>query len=153
MLSYILILLLIIILLLVIVNKRNTTIRVGVFPGAQNLPLWAAIEQGFFDNQGLNIQLSTVKNSTDLRQGLIAGQFDIAQSAVDNALVIPNAVIFMGIGTGMTELFVQPNITSIEMLRDSILLVDDINTAYALQLHKILFDKGLKPGDYQLKAI
>jgi ABC-type nitrate/sulfonate/bicarbonate transport system substrate-binding protein len=54
----------------------------------------------------------------------------------------------------MNELIVQPDITSYAQLRGQVVLVDAPNTAYALQLKKILLMNGLKEGaDYTLNPI
>jgi ABC-type nitrate/sulfonate/bicarbonate transport system substrate-binding protein len=51
-------------------------------------------------------------------------------------------------------LFVQPDVSSYAQLRGQTLLVDAPNTAYALQLKKILLMNGLKDGaDYTLNPI
>jgi ABC-type nitrate/sulfonate/bicarbonate transport system substrate-binding protein len=44
-------------------------VRVKVFPGAQNLPLFAAFEQGFFARHGLEVDLQFTQNSAELRGG------------------------------------------------------------------------------------
>ncbi len=38
-------------------------LRVIAFPGAPNLPIFAAIEQGMFRDEGLDVELSTTPNS------------------------------------------------------------------------------------------
>jgi ABC-type nitrate/sulfonate/bicarbonate transport system substrate-binding protein len=89
---------------------------------------------------------------------LASGKTDIAHAAVDNAVAVAESgadvIIVMG-GDGATnELIVQPEIKSFADLRGRTLIVDAINTAYALQLKKILLLNGLKPGrDCQLKAL
>ena len=40
-----------------------TGLRVIAFPGAPNLPIFAAIEQGMFRDEGLDIALSTTPSS------------------------------------------------------------------------------------------
>lgn len=135
-----------------------TRLRVRVFPGAQNLALFAAQQQGFFRDQGLDVELSFTQNSTDLRNGLVAGDFEIAHAAVDNAVAMHETtghdiVIFLGGDSSMNELFVQPEITTVEQLRGRTLIVDAPNTAYALQARKVLMKGGLKPGDFQVKPV
>lgn len=44
-------------------------VRVKVFPGAQNLALFAAQQQGFFREQGLEVELAFTQNSTDQLRG------------------------------------------------------------------------------------
>lgn len=131
-------------------------LRVKVFPGSQNLPLFAGLQKGFFKKHGLDVDLQFTKTSPELRDGLARGEFEIAHSAVDNAAAMKDVaghdvVIFLGGDNSMNELFVQPDITSIQQLRGRTLAVDAPNTAYALQAKKILLQAGVKPNEYKLK--
>jgi len=134
-----------------------TRVRVKVFPGAQNIALFAALQQGYFARRGLEIDVQFTQNSVELRNGLAQGAFDIAHAAVDNAVAMREAgndvAIVCGGDNSMNELFVQQDITSVEQLRGRTLIVDAPNTAYALQAKKILKDRGLQPGDYVVKQV
>lgn len=44
-------------------------IRVKVFPGAQNLPLFAGVAKGMFAKRGIAVELLFTVNSTELRDG------------------------------------------------------------------------------------
>jgi ABC-type nitrate/sulfonate/bicarbonate transport system substrate-binding protein len=132
-------------------------LRAKVFPGAQNLPLFAAFEQGFFARQGLDVDLQFTQNSGELRGGLAQGAFDIAHAAADNAVALretgADVVIVCGCDNSMNELFVQPDISSVAQLRGKTLIVDAPNTAYALQAKKILKNAGVQPGEYTVKQV
>jgi len=132
------------------------TLRINVFPGAQNLPLYTGLARGIFEKYGFKIDLQFTPNSDDQRNGLAEGKFEIAHAAVDNAVAMVegagrDTIIVLGGDSSMNEFFVQPDIKSIADLRGRELLVDAPNTAYALQAKKILLNNGLKAGDYQLK--
>ena len=65
-----------------------------------------------------------------------------------------DVVIVMGGESSQNELIVQPEIKSIADLRGRKVLVDAPNTAYALQLKKILLMNGLQPGkDFDMKPV
>lgn len=136
-----------------------TPLRVKVFPGAQNLPLYVGLAKGIFAKHGVKVDLQFTASSTELREGLAAGAFDIAVSAVDNAVAMVEAagkdtVIVMGGDGGMNDFIVQPEIGSFAKLRGRTLIVDAPNTAYALVARKILLNHGLKDGqDYTVKAV
>jgi ABC-type nitrate/sulfonate/bicarbonate transport system substrate-binding protein len=136
-----------------------TTLRVKVFPGAQNLPLYAGLDRGLFIGRGLKIELQFTSSSTELREGLAAGAFEITHGAVDNAVAMvelagQDVVIVMGGDSSMNEFFVQPEIRSVADLKGRALVVDAPNTAYALQAKKILLDHGLKADrDYTVKPV
>ncbi len=134
-------------------------VRVKVFIGAQNLPIYAGIAKGIFAKHGVKVDLTFTPNSNVMRNGLAAGEFDIAHSAVDNAVhMVESAgqdpVIVMGGDSSMNEFFVQPEIGSIADLRGRVVAVDAPNTAYALLAKKILLMNGLREGrDYAVKPV
>src|SRR5262245_9440849 len=139
--------------------SAQTAIRVKMFPGSQALPAIAAASQGLFERQGLKVEILFTVNSQEQRDGLAAGDFQIAQAAVDNAVAMVelakhDVVIVTGGDSSMNEFFVQPDVRSYADLRGQTLLVDAPNTAYALQLKKILLMNGLKEGaDYKIHPI
>jgi ABC-type nitrate/sulfonate/bicarbonate transport system substrate-binding protein len=123
------------------------------------LPVVAAQAQGWFASRGIEVQLVQVPTSDRLRADLAGGDADIAFAAVDNLVAMvegagADAVIVMG-GEGSTnELIVQPEIRSIADLRSRVAIVDAPNTAFALQLKKILMSAGLQPArDYELRPV
>jgi ABC-type nitrate/sulfonate/bicarbonate transport system substrate-binding protein len=138
---------------------QPTAVRVKMFPGAQAVPVMAAVSQGLFERQGLKVQMLFTVNSQEQRDGLASGDFQIAQAAVDNAVAMVelakhDVVIVTGGDSSMNELFVQPDVNSYADLKGQVLLVDAPNTAYALQLKKILLNNGLKDRvDYTIYPI
>jgi ABC-type nitrate/sulfonate/bicarbonate transport system substrate-binding protein len=137
----------------------QTPLRVKMFPGVQALPVIAAASQGIFEKQGLKVETLFTASSQEQRDGLASGDFQIAQAAVDNAVAMvelahKDVVIVTGGDSSMNELFVQPDIKTYGDLKGHTLLVDALNTAYALQLKKVLLIHGLKDGaDYKLNPI
>src|SRR5262249_51540208 len=128
-----------------------TPLRVKVFAGFQNLPLFAGQTRGIFARHGLTIDLQITPNSPELRQDLAAGAVEIAHGGVDNAIAMvetagADVVIVLGGDNGLNELVVQPAIQSIADLRGRTLIVDAPNTAYALVARKILRLSGLEAG-------
>ena len=136
-----------------------TTLRVNVFPTAKNLPFFVGMPKGIFEKHGLKIDLQFTPNSEKQRAGLAEGAFEIAHSAVDNAVAMvevagKDVVIVMGGDSGMNEFIVQPYIKTLADLRGKTLLVDAPNTAYALLAKKLLLKHGLKDGvDYTVKPV
>jgi ABC-type nitrate/sulfonate/bicarbonate transport system substrate-binding protein len=134
------------------------TIRVSCLPSVP-LPIVVAEKQGMFAKYGIAVQVKVDPNSVDLRKEISDGTADVAHSAVDNDVALvesanADVVIVMG-GEGSTnELISQSDVRFISALRGRTLIVDAPDTAYALQLKKILLLNGLKAGkDYQLKAV
>src|SRR5262245_26732530 len=137
----------------------QTPLKVKMFPGAQSLPVLAAVQENLFLRYGLKVEVLFTRTSDEQRDGLAAGEFEIAQAAVDNALAMvengkKDVVIVSGGDSSMNEFIVQPDIGSFAALKGQTLLVDALNTAYALQLKKILLMNGLKENvDYKLNPI
>jgi len=136
----------------------QTPVRTKVFPGAQALPLIAGVQQGIFERHGIKLELLFTASSQELRDGLAKGDFQVAHSAVDNAVAMVemakhDVVIITGGDSSMNEFFVQPEIRSFADLKGKTVIVDAPNTAYALQAKKILRMNGLKDSDYTLKEV
>ena len=124
-------------------------------------PLQVTVAQmhGTFARYGVDVQLDNKPNSDQLRAALAAGDADVAYAAVDNAVALvelagADVIIVMGGEGSQNELIAQPNIKSIQDLRGKTLIVDAPNTAYALQMKKILLLRGMQAGkDYELKPV
>src|SRR2546427_10464090 len=65
-----------------------TLVRVKLFGGLSNLPIFAAQAKGFFARQGLRVEIEQTPDSDVLRKGLAEGAFEIAAAGVDNALAM-----------------------------------------------------------------
>jgi ABC-type nitrate/sulfonate/bicarbonate transport system substrate-binding protein len=123
------------------------------------LPVVAAQSQGIFAGYGIDVEFLVRPNSSALRSDLAGGKGDVAFVAADNAVAMvelagADVVIMMGGESSVNELFAQPEIKSIKDLRGRKILVDAPNTAYALQLKKVLQTNGLQPGtDYEMKSV
>jgi NitT/TauT family transport system substrate-binding protein len=118
-----------------------------------------AEKQGYFAKHGVSAETENLPSSDVLRSNLASGNGDLAYLAVDNAVAMvelahQDMVILMGGEGSQNELVVQPEIKSLQELRGKILIVDAPNTAYALQMKKILLAKGLQVvRDYEMKPI
>jgi ABC-type nitrate/sulfonate/bicarbonate transport system substrate-binding protein len=133
-------------------------VRIIVFPGVQNFPNFAAEENGFFEKRGLAVETTFTKSSQQQRGGLASGEYDIAHSAIDNAVAMADiagedVAIVVGLDHGFNKLIVQPGINSYEGLRGKTFGVDAIDTAFALVVYEILKRKGLKQDDYKVQSI
>ena len=134
-------------------------VRVNTFPNAKALPFYAGVEKGIFARHGLDVRVAFTENSAKQRAGLAAGAFEIAHSAVDNAVAMvetahQDVVIVTGGDSGMNEFYAQPHVQSLADMRGRTLVVDAPNTAYALLAKKMLQKEGLHEGrDYTVKPV
>jgi ABC-type nitrate/sulfonate/bicarbonate transport system substrate-binding protein len=133
-------------------------LEVVVFEGVQNLPIFAAQDQGFFAADGVQLRLHFAPNSWTLRDGLANGTYDIAHTAVDNAIAMTelagaDVAVVMGGDSGFNCLVAQQGIRSVEQLRGRKVLVDAPNTAFALVLYKIMALHGIHRADYEIESV
>jgi len=140
------------------VAAAQTQLKVMVFPGLSNVPIFAAQHKNLFAKHGLAIELLNTPNSDVLRNGLAKGDHQIAHAAVDNAVAMvelakADVAIVTGGDNGFNRIFVQPEINGYAELRGKTVVVDAPNTAYALLLYKVLKDSGLNKGDYVVKPV
>ena len=139
-------------------RAEDTKLTVIVFPGVQNLPMFAAQAKGFYAKRGLNVDLKFTPNSDELRNGLAAGRYQIAHSAVDNAFALKDKAnvdiaVVIGGDNSFNHLMVQPDIKSLADIKGKTVVVDAVNTAYAFQLYEMLRQKGVNKGDYEVKSV
>jgi ABC-type nitrate/sulfonate/bicarbonate transport system substrate-binding protein len=121
------------------------------------LQVVVAESHGLFAKYGIEVETENLPNSDILRTNLASGKGDLAYLAVDNAVAMvelthQDVIIVMGGEGSQNELIAQAEIKSIKDLRGKTLIVDAPNTAYALQMKKILQSSGLEAGrDYEIK--
>src|SRR5471030_1696599 len=139
-------------------RAEDTKLTVIVFPGVQNLPMFAAQAKGLYAKRGLAVDLKFTPNSDELRNGLAEGRYQIAHAAVDNAFALKDKAdvdiaVVIGGDNSFNHLIVQPDIASLADIKGKTVVVDAVNTAYAFQLYEILRQKGLNKGDYEIKPV
>ena len=134
-------------------------LRVVVFPGGFNLPLWAAQRQGFLEENGVSVSLTPTPSSTFQMQGLAEGRFDIAMTALDNVVAYqedqgeakipehPDMFAFMGSDNGFLSLVGGRGIGSVAELRGAKLSVDAMSTGYAFVLRELLARNGIAESE------
>lgn len=136
-------------------------VRVIVFPGGWNLPIWVAQEQGMFARNGVNVAVTNTPNSQFQLTGLIEGKFDIAMTAIDNIVAyregqgaVPadgsDLIAVMGGDQGFLRLVSVPEVKTIADLRGKTLSVDALTTGYAFVLLEVMARNGMVLGrDYE----
>lgn len=135
-------------------------VKVIIFPGGNNWPIWAAQERGEFAKNGIRVALTPTPNSVFLMRGVIEGKYDVAIAAIDNMVAYQEGqgevtveqeidlVAFMGVNRGYNGLMVAPHVKDVADLKGRKVSVDAATTGNALMLYDILRRNGLNPGDY-----
>jgi ABC-type nitrate/sulfonate/bicarbonate transport system substrate-binding protein len=132
-----------------------TNLKVMVFPGLANLPLFAGQSQGFFAKRGLSVEILNTPNSDVLREGLARGDHQLVVAGVDNAVAMKvdghDIGILIGGDSAFNSLYVKPEIRTWSDLRGRTLIVDSPRTAYAVAAYRMLEMNGLPRGSYEVK--
>jgi ABC-type nitrate/sulfonate/bicarbonate transport system substrate-binding protein len=133
-------------------------LTVIVFAGVPNLPMFAAQAGDFYAKRGLDVDIKFTHTSTELRNGLAEGRYQIAQAAIDNAFALKDKAhvdiaVVLGGDNSFNHLLVQPEINSLADIKGKTVVVDAVNTAFAFQLYEMLQQKGLNKGDYAVKSV
>ena len=124
-------------------------------------PLVVGEAKGFFAQEGIKLEMTLTRNSVEQIRGILAGTWDLAQTATDNVIAYVESegvdlAVFAGVERGLNiTLFVQPEIKSVKDLKGKVLGVDAIATGFTFILRKMLMRDGLDLNrkDYELVAV
>jgi ABC-type nitrate/sulfonate/bicarbonate transport system substrate-binding protein len=142
-----------------------TALRLISFPGTGNLPLFAGTEKGFFKAQGVEIDLETTPSSMYQAQKLVAGEFNLACTAVDNVFAYQEGAgeieldrepdLFIAMGATQIELcfVVAPYIETFADLKGTTIAMDALATGFAFVLYQMLENAGLSRDDVTLVSV
>ena len=125
-------------------NAPPQVLRVNIFPGGFNWPIWVAQEKGFFAKHGVEVKTINTPNS----------QFEIGMTAIDNLLAyregqgaVPvdggGLIAVMGSDNGFLRMGGRKGITSYAQLKGQQLSVDALTTGYAFVLLEVMERNGM----------
>lgn len=134
-------------------------LRVIAFDGGWNLPIWAAQRQGFFDVQGVAVQLSYTPTSAFLVNALLEDRVDIAFAVFDNVVAYqeaqgeakipdnPDLFAFMGGDGGFLAIVAAPAVKRFGDLKGKTLSVDAMTTGFAFVVRELIASNALAETD------
>lgn len=140
-------------------------LRVNVFPGGFNWPIFVAIEKGLFAREGIAVELQATTGSMTQMTDLANQNFDIAMTAFDNVVAYvegqgeapigaqPEFFAFLGSDNSFLSLVAQPDISGPADLRGRNVSVDAATTGYAFALFEMLEQAGLQEEDYAVVKV
>jgi ABC-type nitrate/sulfonate/bicarbonate transport system substrate-binding protein len=141
-----------------VAHAQETKLTVMVFRGGQNLPLFAAQEQGFLAKRGLSVNVIFAPSADELPRVLGDGRVQIIHSTSDNVVKIHDrdkldAALIVGGDNAHNHIIVQQDIGKLEDLRGQTIALDTSTSGYAFMLFAILKQHGLNKGDYGVKTV
>ena len=118
-------------------------------------PLWAADKKGFFDREGLDVEVTVTRGTSPSMQALLAESIYVALSANDGpiGLIEKGADLAMIAGGSKTTHMIMggKNIKTFEDLRGATIGSSTLTSGTAFLLRRVLKAKGLEyPKDYSL---
>jgi ABC-type nitrate/sulfonate/bicarbonate transport system substrate-binding protein len=122
-------------------------------------PLWVASKQGFFDRQGLDVDLVVIRASDVGIQALAGGSLEIAGSAADAPIAAVekglDLVLIGGIINGLTQsVMAAKKFKTYADLRGATFSAISLTSGVTFALRHVLKAKGLDyPRDYKLLVI
>ncbi len=139
-------------------RAQETKLTVMVFRGGQNLPLFAAQEQGFLAKRGIAVNVLFAPSADELPRVLADGRVQIIHSTSDNVVKILeidklDVALIVGGDNAHNHIIAQQDIARLEDLRGQTIVLDTSTSGYAFVLYAILKRHGLNKGDYVLKTV
>jgi len=141
------------------------TLKVIVFPGGFNLPIWSGLAQGYFAVEGLEIDLHLTTSSKEQLAGMIHGDYDIGMTGIDNVVAYmegqgeaeirtaPDLFTFMGGDDAFLSLVTVGEVKTFDDLRGRTLSVDAMTTGFAFVLREIVEKAGLSESDVDYESV
>lgn len=134
------------------------------FPGAPNLPIFVAQKKGWFEKNGVSINMTTTPSSAFQAENLASGKFQIAGTAFDNvvayqegqgAVPLQDTDFFAFMGATQVELafITAPDVKTYADVKSKSLALDALSTGFAFVLYEMLERNGLAKGDYDMAPV
>jgi ABC-type nitrate/sulfonate/bicarbonate transport system substrate-binding protein len=141
------------------IARAAEPLKVVAFAGASNWPFWACQQEGFFAKENVDVTLAFTPNYVELARNLMAGNYDLALSAVDNLVAYNEGqgevdlgapadfMALFGIDNGMLSVMASPDIADIKALKGQTISVDAMTTGFAFVLREVLARNGINEDD------
>jgi ABC-type nitrate/sulfonate/bicarbonate transport system substrate-binding protein len=144
---------------------NGVRVRVSVFPGGFNWPLFVGRQKGFFARRDLDVEVQATAGSVQQMSDFATGRFEIAMTGFDNIVAYvegdgeapigaqPDFFAFLGSDDSFLSIVASPGIEDAAHLRGKEIAVDAATTGYAFVLYELLARAGLHAGDYRVAKV
>jgi len=138
-------------------GDKPSPVKVGMMPITDNLPFWLAEEKGYFQDEGINVELIPFPSALERDSAFAAGKIDagigdmLAVAAMNNAGTEVRAVsVGQGAVPGENRFAIlsapASSITSPEQLKN-VPIALSLNTINEYITDQLLLAEGLQPGE------
>ncbi|MCU1639260.1 MAG: nitrate transporter substrate-binding protein [Microbacteriaceae bacterium] len=138
-------------------------ITVGTLPAGDYAPLYLAEQEGFFDEEGLDVTIEVIAGGAVGVTQLVSGDLQFSSATWTNVLLAVSQGLELQVvreGTdsskeGINAIIVAEDsgIDSIEDLRGMAVSVNTLASATEIQVRDCFSTAGLEPGDYELVEV
>lgn len=139
--------------------QQRELAKVGVNMFTPDASIIAARAKGLFAAEGLDVNVTITRSSTEQMRGLGSGAFELAQTAFDNVLFwsgregVEFVVVAQHSDWLPLPVFVRPEIKDWGDLKGKKIAVDSVDTSFSFTMRRVLLSRAgldLKRGDYEL---
>jgi len=145
--------------------QAQTAVNMIGFGGGTNLPVWSAIDRGFFEKEGLKVSLDRTPGSFEQIRDLMEGKYQFATTAFDNIVAHTEGqgsakydnfdlVAIGGVHSGLNSVVSSKDVKTFADIKGKAVAVDSPTSGYATVLYQILQNKGvMKERDYKIISV
>ena len=143
--------------------KKEDKMKIGLLPISDSLPFYVAAEKGYFQSEGVNVELIRFESAVERDSAIGAGAIDgavgdiLAVAALHNSGA-PAKIVSMSLGEtgreGRFAILSSPNsgITKPEQLKNVPVAIST-NSIIEYMTDNLLAEQGLKPEEIKKEAI
>lgn len=144
-------------------GKKDDKMKIGLLPIVDSLPFFVAAEKGYFQAEGINVELINFPSAMERDSAIQAREIDgtlgdiLAVAALNNSGT-PTKMVSLGLGEsgkeGRFAILSSPGsgITKPEQLKN-VPVVISTNSIIEYVTDNLLSDQGLKPGEIKKESI
>lgn len=144
-------------------SKKDNKIKIGLLPIVDSLPFFVASDKGYFQAEGLNVEIINFDSAMERDSAIQAGEIDgtlgdvLAVAALNNSGV-PVKMVSLGLGEtgkeGRFAILSSPGsgITRPEQLKNVPVAIST-NSIIEYVTDTLLTEQGFKPGEIKKEAI
>ncbi len=110
-----------------VINKENVKIKIGYLPSTHALPLYMGIEKGWFEEEGIDVEIIKFQSPNQLIDALLQNKIDFASAAANGIVGIvetknPGKLKVISVSGGTKEIpsvnFLVPLNSDIKSIKD-----------------------------------